>query len=129
MSEINHQINDCNMMLQHVWFYLGLSFLFIHELDAIRCKEWRIFPLVSWLNDKAGERVFVFAHIPLFCWIFIALNNPTNRFIQLFDAFMVVHGVLHLLFLLHPKNEFKDFISWMIIICAAVCGIIDLAFT
>ncbi|WP_394341844.1 DUF6713 family protein [Sphingobacterium corticibacter] len=31
-------------MAGHVFFYLGLSLLIMHEMDAIRCREWRIFP-------------------------------------------------------------------------------------
>jgi uncharacterized membrane-anchored protein len=43
-----------------------------------------------------------------------------------FDIFMMVHLFLHLLFLQHKKNEFKDWISWSIIVGAGVCGLIDL---
>lgn len=53
-------------MAEDTFFYLGLSLLTMHEMDAIRCREWRIFPILSMLCDKAGYIVFVFAHIPLF---------------------------------------------------------------
>ena len=43
-----------------------------------------------------------------------------------FDIFMMVHLFLHLLFLQHKKNEFKDWISWSIIVGEGVCGLIDL---
>jgi lipoprotein signal peptidase len=56
------------------------------------------------------------------------LSQTENKeaFIKGFDIFMIVHLLLHLLFLKHKNNEFKDWISWSIIIGAGVCGLIDL---
>ena len=115
-------------MTEHVFFYLGLSLLTMHEMDAIRCREWRIFPILSLLSEKVGHIVFVFAHIPLFFIIFWQLTNSSNieGFIKGFNMFMIVHLGLHILFLKHKNNEFKDWISWTIIIGAGLCGLIDL---
>ncbi len=115
-------------MATSIFFLLGLSFITIHEMDAIRCKEWRIFPGLSMLNDKLGHIFFIFAHIPLFFFIYWQLTHSeyTEAFRKGFDIFMMVHLFLHLLFLKHKKNEFKDWISWSIIIGAGVCRLIDL---
>lgn len=112
--------------MAETFFYLGLSFILMHEMDAIRCKEWRIFPGLSYLNDQWGFSVFMFAHIPLFYWVFHSLDNAS--FVTGMSYFLIIHLVLHLLFLLHPKNEFKDWISWSIIVGAAVCGGLSLVF-
>jgi hypothetical protein len=109
-------------------FYLGLAFILMHEMDAIRCKEWRIFPGLSFLNDEWGFRAFMMAHIPLFYFLFDGLINADTRadFIRGLDIFFIVHLGLHLLFLLHKKNEFKDWLSWSIISAAALSGLLDL---
>ncbi|WP_417609778.1 DUF6713 family protein [Owenweeksia hongkongensis] len=114
-------------LTHHVFFYLGLSFLAMHEMDAIRCKEWRIFPGLSMLGDKLGQILFVFVHIPLLFFIFWKLTYSQNieAFYKSFDIFMIVHFALNILLLKHEKNEFKDWLSWTIIIGAAVCGLID----
>ena len=110
-------------------FYLGLSFIIMHEMDAIRCKEWQIFPLTFFLNDKWGYITFMFAHIPLFVGVFYAVNQPNNAsFIFWFNWFLIAHLLAHLIFLLRPKNEFKDWISWIIIIGAALFGGLDLLY-
>jgi hypothetical protein len=64
----------------------------------------------------------------LFFFIYWQLTHSENTeaFRKGFDIFMIVHLLLHLLFLKHKKNEFKDWISWSIIIGAGVCGLIDL---
>lgn len=115
-------------MTEHIFFYLGLSFLAMHEMDATRCKEWRIFPGMSMLSDRIGHIVFIFVHIPLFYFIFWQLANSQNieKFISGFSLFMIIHLGLHILFLKHKNNEFKDWISWTIIIGAGLCGLIDL---
>ncbi len=117
-------------MTEHFLFYIGLSFLTVHEMDAVRCKEWRIFPGLSILSDNLGEIIFVFAHIPLFYIVFFQLTNSVNpdNFIKGFDIFMIIHVGLHLLLLKHKNNEFKDWISWIIIVGAGLFGFADLLF-
>lgn len=102
----------------------------IHEMDAVRCREWRIFPGLSLLSDKLGEMIFIFAHIPLFFVVFSQLTHNSNLagFIRGFDIFMIIHVGLHLLFLTHKNNLFKDFISWTIIIGAGFFGLLDIVF-
>lgn len=115
-------------MIEYLFFYLGLSFITIHEMDAIRCREWRIFPGLSSLNEKLGYLIFVFVHIPLFFFIYwqLTYSQDIEKFITSFDVFMIVHVGLHILFLRHKNNEFKDWISWTIITGAGLCGLIDL---
>jgi hypothetical protein len=112
--------------MNNILFFLGISFILIHEMDAIRCHEWRIFPGLSFLNDRLGFIIFMFAHVPLFTWILISITNPSFR--NGFNVFLVIHLGLHILFLKHPRNEFKDWLSWAMIIGAAACGVIDLIF-
>lgn len=106
--------------------FLGIVFILMHEMDAIRCKEWRIFPGLSFLNDKAGLIVFIFVHVPLFYWILLEIQLNDEKFTYGFDYFLMLHFILHLLFLIHKKNEFKDWISWTIISGAALFGFLDL---
>ncbi len=115
-------------MREHLFFYLGLTLIIMHEMDAIRCKEWRIFPGLSLLNEDWGFKVFMVAHIPLFFFLFYTLSDPENSesLINGLNIFFLIHFALHLLFLLHKKNEFKDWISWTIISGAGLFGLADL---
>jgi hypothetical protein len=115
-------------MTEHIFFYLGLSLLTMHEMDAIRCREWRIFPGLSLLSDKLGHIVFIFAHILLFFFIYWQLTHSQaiEALIKGFSIFMIVHLGLHILLLKHKNNEFKDWISWTIITGAGLSGLLDL---
>lgn len=110
--------------METVTFYLGFSCILLHEMDAIRCKEWRIFPLTYFLNDKVGYIVFLLAHLPLYYFLMISLNNQSVQYGL--NIFFIIHLGLHLLFLKHPKNEFRDWISWLPIIGAALFGSLGL---
>jgi len=113
--------------MQHVLFYLGLSFILMHEMDAVRCREWRIFPGLSRLDDKTGFAAFMLAHVPLYVALFWGLTGENSQEVMRgLDLFFIIHLGLHLLFLRHPKNEFKDTLSWAIIAGAAVCGLADI---
>jgi len=114
-------------MIGHEFFYSGLSLMMIHEMDAIRCREWRIFPGLSFLDDKSGFIIFLLAHFPLFFLLFYGLQSINNEgLIKGLDYFFIIHFGLHLLFLMHKRNEFKDWISWPIITGTALCGFVDI---
>jgi hypothetical protein len=115
-------------MASHFYFYIGLIFIIIHEMDAIRCKEWRIFPGLSLLNDDLGYVIFILAHIPLYFLIYWQLVNDESRepFIYGLSIFFIIHIGLHLLLLKNKKNGFKDWISWFFIIGAGLFGLLEL---
>ncbi|MCF6268629.1 MAG: hypothetical protein L3J41_02860 [Melioribacteraceae bacterium] len=115
-------------MIDNSIFLIGLSLILIHEMDAIRCKEWRIFPGLSLLKDKTGYIIFLFAHIPIFYFLVWQLTSSSDieTFRMGFDIFLILHLGLHVLYLKHKNNEFKDWISWTIILGSAMCGFFDL---
>jgi hypothetical protein len=116
-------------MDNHFFFFVGLSFILTHEMDALRCQEWTLFPLVSRLKVKTGYFIFTGIHIPLYFLLFWGLydkNGLNLCAIRGLDIFFIIHVFLHILFLKHPKNQFKSAISWMIILGSGISGAIDL---
>jgi len=74
--------------MEHLFFYIGLAFILTHELDAVQMKEWRIFPLISFLDDKMGYWVFTALHIPLFVMFFYGLRQNPNGTMHGLDIFL-----------------------------------------
>lgn len=107
-------------------FYTATACILIHEMDAVRCKEWRIFPGLAMLPERTSRLIFFVAHIPLFVTLLVQLHEMTYSFRFGFDIFLIVHLVLHLLFLMHPRNLFGDWLSWSTIAAAAFFATIDL---
>ena len=107
-------------------FYLGLGALFTHELDAMPNHEWRLLPLVQMLPDEMGMNVFVIAHVPLFAFLLalVASSNSRTRTISklVISGVLVLHGLLHAIFMSHPSYEFASILSNALIFGGAVCG-------
>lgn len=116
------------LFAHHHFFYLALSLMLMHEMDAIRCREWRIFPGLSFLNDTWGFALFMLLHVPLFYFILGGLmaSPPAEILIYRLNIFFIIHLFLHLGFTFHPRNEFKDIWSWAIICGAALSSLLDL---
>lgn len=49
------------MYIEAPFFMLGLALLLVHELDAVRCHEWRMFPGLFALSDRWALQLPCFA--------------------------------------------------------------------
>lgn len=116
-------------MSEHFFFFVGLAFILTHEMDAIRAREWAIFPGLSRLEDKTGFIVFMLLHVPLYVLLLVNVVSTAglnSAVIHGLDVFFIVHVFLHILYLKHPKNEFKSALSWVLIVGAGLGGLLDL---
>jgi len=113
--------------MKDFFFYIGFATLATHEIDAVFKHEWRVLPLTSWLPDEYGFLVFLFFHIPLFAilvWLIANLNQTIRYRSRLgFSIFLIVHGILHLLFAEHRLYEFTSAYSNILIFGGALCGL------
>ena len=112
--------------MKNIIFYIGMSTLFTHEIDAIINHEWRLLPLLGWLTDEYGEIVFILIHIPLFA-ILIALVASTNIKTRSLSRigisiFLVIHGLLHVVFMRSTSYEFTSTLSNILIFGGALFG-------
>jgi len=113
-------------MVEWSYFFM-LGFLLTHELDAVLRHEWRVLPLTSFLPDHLGQRVFIWAHVPLIAGLFgLGGLKPNSTTALWISAFAIVHVFLHILFRNHPKYEFNNFGSWALILGAGMFGAIHL---
>lgn len=116
-------------MPEHLFFFLGLALLLTHECDAVRCSEWRIFPLLARLDDRTGYQVFTMAHVPLYLAIFAGLfaaGGLNTTLVFALDLFFMIHVGLHWLLRNHPQNRFGSPFSWILIGGAGLAGALDL---
>lgn len=119
-------------IMKNIFFYIAFAIFTTHELDAMSKHEWRVLPLTSWLSDEYGFIVFLLFHVPLFA-ILVGLISSLNRKIRtrsrlVISIFLIVHGILHLLFIGHDKYEFTTVYSNILIFGGALCGLIYILF-
>ena len=111
-------------------FYLGLALLLIHEIDAIRCQEWRMMVILKNMENKKAYQIFTLFHIPVLILIFWFLGQP-NMVVRFWfqiivDSFLIIHKLLHLLFRNHKENSFTSGFSKGIINGMAIVGLVHL---
>lgn len=116
-------------MIYDIIFYIGLSLLFVHEMDAVRRNEWKMFIYLSTLKPEIECTVFSLLHVPFFfliLWgLFSANQDFRHYFIMFLNLFFIIHFLLHLAFIRHPKNEFKSVFSWFIISGMFLMGVVN----
>lgn len=106
----------------------GFSLLIVHEMDAVRRHEWRMFYGLSKLNDEQAFNIFSLLHVPLLVtvlWgLFAATEMIRDSFILGLDLFFIIHFFFHIAFLKNKNNEFKSFFSWLVITGVFIFGLL-----
>ncbi len=115
-------------MSNHLFFLLGFCLLLAHEMDAIRVKEWKIFPIFNRMKDESGYIAFTALHVPAYALLLLGLvgGGASRGLIIGLDVFFIVHVILHLVFYSHPENRFRSPFSYVLIFGAGVFGALDL---
>jgi len=112
-----------------VLFLFNLSLFLLHEMDAIRRSEWRLFIVLKDMEDSKAYKVFTFLHLFLYVIIFSLLFSEYKIIVFWFlDLFFIIHAILHLFFEKHPRNEFKNTFSRAIIYPMGILAVVHFLF-
>ena len=116
-------------MLERI-FSLGVALLATHELDAMTHREWEL--LLPFLSSDFGRLVFVLLHIPIFYMLFYFQGHRDARkqcrFRVLLSAFLIIHGLAHLIFSqIHDRYTFSPPIETITVYGGAICGMVYLS--
>jgi len=105
-------------------FLAVVSFLLVHELDAIRQCEWRFFFAPVTIRDETAYWIFTALHAPLFVVILVFVESSVFQLGV--DSFAIVHGLLHFWFRNHPLIEFDSWFSRVWIFGGSLLGVLHL---
>ena len=65
--------------MSHPFFFLGFTVLLVHEMDAVRLGEWRIFPLLRSLRDETAYAAFTALHVPIYALLLADSSEVAAR--------------------------------------------------
>ena len=107
-------------------YYLAISFLIAHELDAVTHSEWRLLLVLRDLHETTAAQTFVLVHVPLvfaMLW-FSDHSNPSvrNRTKLGVSIFLVVHAGLHFALSGTSQYDFDGLLSRGLILGSALLG-------
>ncbi|AVK84929.1 hypothetical protein C3943_15915 [Lysinibacillus sp. B2A1] len=112
-----------------VLFLFNLSLFLLHEMDAIRRSEWRLFIVLKDMEDSKAYKIFTFLHLFLYVIILSLLFSEYQIIVFWFlDLFFIIHSILHLFFEKHPRNEFKNTFSRAIIYPTGILAVVHALF-
>jgi len=112
-----------------ILFLFNLALFLLHEMDAIRRSEWRLFIVLKDLEDSKAYQIFTIIHLFLYVIILSLLFSQYQTItFWVLDIFFIIHAILHLLFERHPRNEFKNTFSRAIIYPMGMLAAIHLFF-
>ena len=111
-------------------FALNFSLLLLHEMDAIRAKEWKMFIILKDMKEQTGYIVFALLHLPLYFWVVFSISQVWSYqygFVYLVtDIFLIAHAILHFFFRRNSANEFSSIYSNILIYSMALLAILHL---
>ncbi len=116
--------------MENIWmvlFIVNMSLLFVHEMDAVRNREWRMFIVLKDMEDEKACRIFLLAHVPLYATALFLLMSPAKLILfYILDAFLIIHAVIHFGFRHQKHNAFTSAISKAIIYLMAAISAVHL---
>lgn len=104
------------------------ALLFIHEMDAIKNEEWKMFIILNKLHNRNAYLIFSILHLPLYCilLIFSMIDKYQAMTYQIVCLLLMVHTILHLFFERHSNNKLKSTYSRIIIYMIGILATIYL---
>lgn len=113
-----------------VLFAFNFSLLLLHEMDAIRAKEWKMFIFLKDMKEQTGYIVFSLIHLPLYFWVIYTVSQVWSGgyaiVYLLTDVFLIAHAVIHYFFRKHAANDFSTIYSNILIYSMAALSVIHL---
>lgn len=116
------------VMIEKVLLFVNLSLLILHEMDAVYCKEWKMFAFLKKLSDSKGRLIFSALHFPLFVLIFLLVEYKFEIIFWVLNVFLVFHFLVHLLMRTHKYNGFKSNYSSFLILIMGIIGTVSIVF-
>ncbi len=113
-----------------IFTILNVLFFIVHEYDALKMGEWKMFTFLKGFSGKNQYLIFLYAHIPIFIFLIyyvISVLNLENVFMYVIvNSFSILHLILHIIATKWKSNVFKKKHSFFIMYVFAATGFINL---
>jgi hypothetical protein len=115
-------------MIITILFWINLSLFILHEMDAVKTREWKMMIFMNRLSDAQGHIIFTALHFPLFMIIFYLMKYYFEYLVPVVAVLFIIHQMLHILFRKHTGNRMNNMFSRIIIFLMFINSIATLLF-
>jgi len=102
-------------MLIKILFWINISLFILHEMDAVKTREWKMMIFMNRLDDDTGHIVFTTLHLPLFVILFYLMKNFFEYLVPAVAVIFIIHQIMHIVFRKHTENRMNNMFSRIII--------------
>ena len=114
--------------LLKILLYINISLLILHEMDAIKCKEWNMFIILKDLKENIAYLIFSIMHLPIyFALIYIITTGSSDVKFRIgiyISVFLIFHWLIHFAFKNKPQNNFRNLYSSILINSMGFCSLV-----
>lgn len=118
------------MNIIFISFITSITLLILHEMDAIKAKEWRMFIILKDMNEEIAYKVFSIIHFPLYfviLFLMLQFKQSTNSlFFIIIDILLILHTFIHLGFRKNKSNGFSSMYSKILMYLLGLSALINL---
>lgn len=119
-------------LLLKLLFCVNIALIILHEMDAIKCKEWNMFIILKDIKENMAYLIFSIVHLPLYIGLIYLISygnaNTKNIFSIYIDIFLIFHWTIHYAFRNKQQNHFKNLYSSMIINSMGIISLLHIIF-
>jgi hypothetical protein len=113
-----------------ILFAINFTLLLLHEMDAIRAKEWKMFIVLKSMPEQTAYIIFSVMHFPLYFWVIFTISQAFSSGYALVylitDVFLIAHTAIHFFFRRHTANQFSSIYSNLLIYFMGILAAIHL---
>lgn len=107
-------------MILKILLWINVSLFILHEMDAVRTREWKMMILFNRLDDNTGDKIFILLHLPLYSIIFYFMEYYFKPFLLSVSVLLIIHQFMHLLFRNHTENKMNEMFSKIVILLMTI---------
>ncbi|MCY6960251.1 DUF6713 family protein [Clostridium brassicae] len=118
-------------LLLELLFALNFSLILLHEMDAIRQKEWKMFIFLKDMKEDVAYWIFTVIHLPLYFAVIVLLLSGDGKYQMTLsiglDIFIVFHTIIHYVFKNKINNGFNNIFSNLIINTGCIISLLHIS--
>ncbi len=111
-----------------LFFWINLSLFILHEMDAVKTREWKMMIFMNRFDDNTGHVVFTALHFILFLLIFYLMDVHFNFIFPLVSGLLILHQFAHILFRKHSENRMNNIFSQVVIFLMFINSTVSLIY-
>jgi hypothetical protein len=111
-----------------LFFWINLSLFILHEMDAVKTREWKMMIFMNRLDDNTGHVVFTALHFILFLLIFYLMDVHFNFIFPLVSGLLILHQFAHIFFRKHSENRMNNIFSQVVIFLMFINSTVSLIY-